>query len=167
MCILKHLHATPGKFAGAADHLPSGRAGALFRRRPHPLATYRRRLHSRGRKNLPLFVLGGGSNLVVSDAGWPGLVLKIAITGIDDASRRQPKDKLVLRRGRRRILGPLRLACRHGAHCAGVECLSGIPGSVGGTPVQNVGAYGQEVSETIESVEVSICKDWPGARTVQ
>ncbi len=40
------------------------------------------------------------------------------------------------------------------AKCAGVECLSGIPGSVGGTPVQNVGAYGQEVSETIESVEV-------------
>ena len=40
------------------------------------------------------------------------------------------------------------------AQCAGVECLSGIPGSVGGTPVQNVGAYGQEVSETIESVQV-------------
>ena len=46
-----------------------------------------------------------------------------------------------------------------GADCAGVECLSGIPGSVGGTPVQNVGAYGQEVSETVESVEVFDCKD--------
>ena len=45
------------------------------------------------------------------------------------------------------------------AQCAGVECLSGIPGSVGGTPVQNVGAYGQEVSETIESVEVFDLKD--------
>ena len=45
------------------------------------------------------------------------------------------------------------------AHCAGVECLSGIPGSVGGTPVQNVGAYGQEVSQTIESVEVFDRKD--------
>ena len=45
------------------------------------------------------------------------------------------------------------------AHCAGVECLSGIPGSVGGTPVQNVGAYGQEVSTTIESVEVFDLKD--------
>jgi UDP-N-acetylmuramate dehydrogenase len=45
------------------------------------------------------------------------------------------------------------------AQCAGVECLSGIPGSVGGTPVQNVGAYGQEVSETIESVQVLDLKD--------
>jgi len=45
------------------------------------------------------------------------------------------------------------------AQCAGVECLSGIPGSVGGTPVQNVGAYGQEVSETIESVQVFDLKD--------
>ena len=53
------------------------------------------------------------------------------------------------------------------ARCAGVECLSGIPGSVGGTPVQNVGAYGQEVSETIESVQVFDRKDGASARTVQ
>jgi UDP-N-acetylmuramate dehydrogenase len=98
---------------------------------------------------LPLFVLGGGSNLVVSDAGWPGLVLKVAISGIEErnengkslfeAGAGEDWDKFVARAVAR--------------NCAGVECLSGIPGSVGGTPVQNVGAYGQEVAETIESVQ--------------
>ncbi len=99
-------------------------------------------------KALPFFVLGGGSNLVIADAGWPGLVLKIAIAGISHSSRAgavsfeagagEEWDRFVLH------------AVRNG--CAGVECLSGIPGSVGGTPVQNVGAYGQEVSQTIDSV---------------
>jgi UDP-N-acetylmuramate dehydrogenase len=103
-------------------------------------------------KDLPLFILGGGSNLLVADSGWSGLVLKVGITGIDrrageidgkalfDAGAGESWDRFV----------------SHAviAQCAGVECLSGIPGSVGGTPVQNVGAYGQEVSETIESVEV-------------
>jgi UDP-N-acetylmuramate dehydrogenase len=108
-------------------------------------------------RDLPLFILGGGSNLVVADAGWPGLVLKVAIPGIEqrgtndegrvlfDAGAGESWDRFV----------------SHAviAHCAGVECLSGIPGSVGATPVQNVGAYGQEVSETIESVEVYDRKD--------
>ena len=94
---------------------------------------------------LQLFVLGGGSNLIVSDAGWPGLVLKIAIPGINhrhghgtayfDVGAGEDWDEFVA------------TSVQH--HCAGIECLSGIPGSVGGTPVQNVGAYGQEVSETI------------------
>jgi UDP-N-acetylmuramate dehydrogenase len=108
-------------------------------------------------RNLPLFVLGGGSNLVVADSGWPGLVLKVAIQGIErrdqlhegkvlfDAGSGESWDRFV----------------SHAVveDCAGVECLSGIPGSVGGTPVQNVGAYGQEVSETVESVEVFDLKD--------
>lgn len=104
------------------------------------------------RADLPLFVLGGGSNLVVADSGWPGLVLKIGITGIE---RRPGTDE-------GRVLFDVGAGeswdrfVSHAitAECAGVECLSGIPGSVGGTPVQNVGAYGQEVAETIESVEV-------------
>ena len=99
-------------------------------------------------RKLPLFVLGGGSNLVVSDAGWPGLVLKVAIPGIHhrhvhgtayfDVGAGEDWDGFVA------------AAVVHG--CSGIECLSGIPGSVGGTPVQNVGAYGQEVGETIVSV---------------
>jgi UDP-N-acetylmuramate dehydrogenase len=96
-------------------------------------------------RELPLFVLGGGSNLLVSDRGWHGLVLQVGILGIEepsgtifDVGAGVDWDELV-------------------AHCVarnfgGIECLSGIPGSVGGTPVQNVGAYGQEVSETIVSV---------------
>ena len=109
-------------------------------------------------RNLQLFVLGGGSNVVVADSGWPGLVLKIGIQGIErrpgnndlgkvlfDVGAGEPWDRFV--------------AHAVAAHCAGVECLTGIPGSVGGTPVQNVGAYGQEVSDTIESVEVFDLKD--------
>ncbi|HZQ94970.1 MAG TPA: UDP-N-acetylmuramate dehydrogenase [Candidatus Sulfotelmatobacter sp.] len=103
-------------------------------------------------RDLPLFVLGGGSNLLVSDSGWSGVVLKVAVAGIErlpgeqdgkakfDAGAGESWDRLV--------------AAAVADNCAGVECLSGIPGSVGGTPVQNVGAYGQEVSETIESVQV-------------
>src|ERR1700722_10029017 len=104
-------------------------------------------------KNLPVFVLGGGSNLVVADSGWRGLVLKIAIAGIGQRSGLDEHGRALFDVGAReawdRFVSHAILA-----HCAGIECLSGIPGSVGGTPVQNVGAYGQEVSETIESVEV-------------
>ena len=101
-------------------------------------------------RNLPLFVLGGGSNLVVSDAGWPGLVLRIAIPGIDERSNSDDgKTLFEVGAGEEWDRFVARAVARN---CAGVECLSGIPGSVGGTPVQNVGAYGQEVAETITSV---------------
>jgi UDP-N-acetylmuramate dehydrogenase len=101
-----------------------------------------------GSRNTPLFVLGGGSNLVVSDAGWPGLVLKIAILGIEQTVE---DGQAVFEVGAGEDWDRF-VACTVSRHCTGVECLSGIPGSVGGTPVQNVGAYGQEVSEAIESV---------------
>ncbi len=106
-------------------------------------------------RDLPLFVLGGGSNLVVSDAGWPGLVLKLAISGIDE---REENGKTMFEVGAGEEWDKF-VARAVARNCAGVECLSGIPGSVGGTPVQNVGAYGQEVSETIESVLVFDLKD--------
>jgi UDP-N-acetylmuramate dehydrogenase len=99
-------------------------------------------------RNLPLFVMGGGSNLVVSDAGWPGLVLKIGLKGIA-ANGSHKKAAFLVAAGEDWDGFVARAVTRNGA---GVECLSGIPGSVGGTPVQNVGAYGQEVSETIECV---------------
>jgi UDP-N-acetylmuramate dehydrogenase len=99
-------------------------------------------------KALPLFVLGGGSNLLVADSGWPGVVLKIAIGGITQ----QEKDGAVRFDAGAGVDWDQFVAQAVARDCAGVECLSGIPGSVGGTPVQNVGAYGQEVSETIESV---------------
>jgi UDP-N-acetylmuramate dehydrogenase len=106
-------------------------------------------------RSLPLFVLGGGSNLVISDAGWPGMVLKIGITGIN---HRHGHDEVVFEAGAGedwdKFVG---LVVTH--NCAGIECLSGIPGSIGGTPVQNVGAYGQEVANTIESVLALDLKD--------
>ena len=104
------------------------------------------------RKRLSLFVLGGGSNLVISDSGWSGLVLKIGITGIE----RRPhlvENRLLFDVGAGESWDGF-VAHAVSTLCAGVECLSGIPGSVGGTPVQNVGAYGQEVAATIESLEV-------------
>ena len=95
--------------------------------------------------HLPLFVLGGGSNLLVSDAGWPGLVLCIAIPGV-----------LQLEPGRFEVGAgeswDAFVADSVRQNCAGLECLSGIPGTVGGTPIQNVGAYGQEVATAIVSV---------------
>jgi UDP-N-acetylmuramate dehydrogenase len=98
--------------------------------------------------NLPSFILGGGSNLVISDAGWPGLVLKVGITGIN---HRHGHDEVIFEAGAGedwdKFVG---MVVAH--NIAGIECLSGIPGSVGASPVQNVGAYGQEVSNTIDSV---------------
>lgn len=97
--------------------------------------------------NLPLLVLGGGSNLVIADEGWPGLVLKVSIKGVEKTAQGfcrigagEDWDTFVAHAVRKNY--------------AGIECLSGIPGTVGGTPVQNVGAYGQEVSETIVYVRV-------------
>jgi UDP-N-acetylmuramate dehydrogenase len=96
----------------------------------------------------PLFVLGAGSNVVVVDEGFHGLVARMAIRGVEvrreagrvvvDAAAGEPWDDLVAR------------AVDEGWR--GVECMSGVPGLVGATPVQNVGAYGQEVCETIAGV---------------
>jgi UDP-N-acetylmuramate dehydrogenase len=105
-------------------------------------------------RNLPLFVLGGGSNLVVADSGWPGLVLKISIGGISTPKPQESSGHAVLFSVGAGVNWDDFVAQTVVHNCSGVECLSGIPGSAGGTPVQNVGAYGQEVSETIESVRV-------------
>jgi UDP-N-acetylmuramate dehydrogenase len=112
-------------------------------------------------RDLPLFVLGGGSNLLVADAGWPGLVLKIAIQGIDERSAPDEDGKVLFDVGAGESWDRF-VSHAVVARCAGVECLSAIPGSVGGTPVQNVGAYGQEVSDTIASVQVLDLRDNDG-----
>ena len=109
-------------------------------------------------RDVPLFVLGGGSNLVVADSGWPGLVLKIGISGIERSAGGAEDGRVLFDVGAGESWDRF-VSHAVAAHCAGVECLSGIPGSVGGTPVQNVGAYGQEVSNTIDSVEIFDLKD--------
>ena len=95
---------------------------------------------------IELFVLGGGSNVLIADEGFDGLVLQIGLRGIETkenivtAQAGEDWDEFV--------------AFCVEKNLAGVECLSGIPGFVGAVPVQNVGAYGQEVSETISKVRV-------------
>jgi len=95
-----------------------------------------------------LFVLGGGSNLVIADDGFNGLVTQIDVRGVEFT---RDGDDTLVRAGAGEAWDPL-VAAVVSRGLAGVECLSGIPGSVGGTPVQNVGAYGQEVSDTIAHV---------------
>lgn len=101
-------------------------------------------------RGLQLFVLGGGSNLLVADHGFHGLVLKIAIGGIEQ-HKEESKDIFEVGAGEAWDAFVAHAVARN---CGGIECLSGIPGMVGGTPVQNVGAYGQEVSATIHAVQV-------------
>lgn len=107
-------------------------------------------LRWREAESLELLVLGGGSNLLVADEGFPGLVLRVALRGVEfgsyggraiaTAAAGEPWDGFVA-------------ACVDRG-LAGVECLSGIPGCVGAAPIQNIGAYGQEVAETIVGVDV-------------
>jgi UDP-N-acetylmuramate dehydrogenase len=101
-------------------------------------------------RGVPLIVLGGGSNMVVADGGIDALVVHVQVRGVlfeprgaevrVTAGAGEPWDPLVAAAVQRGL--------------AGLECLSGIPGTVGGTPIQNVGAYGQEVADTIEAVSV-------------
>ncbi len=100
-------------------------------------------------RKVPLFVLGGGSNLLVSDAGFDGLVLRLAAHA--EKHERKEGDCVVLRVGAGETWDDVVLYAVD-RNYAGIECLAGIPGEVGGTPVQNVGAYGQEVAETIVRV---------------
>jgi UDP-N-acetylmuramate dehydrogenase len=117
----------------------------------------------------PLLVLGGGSNLLISDNGFPGTVIQVAtkgvhrMTGPDEAGldRASPDEAGP---GRPAPGAPVTLTVAAGeewdtvvascvaADLAGLECLSGIPGLTGATPIQNVGAYGQEVADTITRV---------------
>jgi UDP-N-acetylmuramate dehydrogenase len=93
-----------------------------------------------------VLVLAGGSNLIVADEGFPGTVVHVLTTGVErdgnsfTVQAGEPWDPFV--------------AARIEEGLAGIECLSGIPGSTGATPIQNVGAYGQEVAEVITSVRV-------------
>jgi UDP-N-acetylmuramate dehydrogenase len=100
------------------------------------------------RRSLPIFILGGGSNALVADEGFPGLVIHMGLKGV--TWRDEGGEVIVAARAGEDWDEFVRQCVER--DLAGVECLSGIPGSVGGTPVQNVGAYGQEVSETVISV---------------
>jgi UDP-N-acetylmuramate dehydrogenase len=98
-----------------------------------------------------LLLLAGGSNLVIADAGFPGLVVRVATRGIDRAPADDERVRLTVQAGEE---WDAVVAAVVADGLAGIECLSGIPGSTGATPIQNVGAYGQEVSATVTAVRV-------------
>jgi UDP-N-acetylmuramate dehydrogenase len=101
------------------------------------------------RRGVPVLLLGGGSNLVLADEGHPGLVIHLAMRGV--AARPSGDTMDVTAAAGEQWDALVAFAADKG--WAGIECLSGIPGLVGATPIQNVGAYGQDVSETIVAVE--------------
>lgn len=124
---------------------------ARYLARAESVAQLRQLLDFAGDRALPVYLLGEGSNLLVSDEGFPGLVLRFAedeIEVLEDDGR-----EVLLRVGSGRSWDSL-VAYAVQRDLAGIECLSGIPGLVGAAPMQNIGAYGQEVAETIEHVDV-------------
>ena len=149
---------TPLEYVSLADHCTMGVGGPAryFVEARDEAAVLAAHEWARARR-VPLRVLGGGSNLVVADEGVDALVVKIAVRGVDarlvdgaaelTAAAGEPWDGLV------------RDSVERG--WAGLECLSGIPGLVGATPMQNVGAYGQEVSDSVTSVRALDTADRP------
>jgi UDP-N-acetylmuramate dehydrogenase len=100
-------------------------------------------------KRLPFFVLGGGSNVLASDAGYAGVVIKIALTGREYIPKTESLVEVTCAAGE--VFDDV-VSDTVGRGLWGLENLSHIPGTVGATPVQNVGAYGTEVADTIVSV---------------
>lgn len=101
-------------------------------------------------QTLPVLLLGGGSNVVIPDAGFPGLVLRLGARGLAF----QPVGALVHVTAQAGELWDDVVAACVARGLAGLECLSGIPGLTGATPIQNVGAYGQDVAGTIVGVRI-------------
>lgn len=107
-------------------------------------------LHWATAADTQVLVLGGGSNIVIGDEGWPGVVMQTAMRGIE---HRTVSEGIRLRVAAGEPWDAV-VAQTVAEGWAGLECLSGIPGSVGATPIQNVGAYGQEVSQVIAAVHI-------------
>ena len=99
-------------------------------------------------QGMPFVVLAGGSNVLIADEGFDGLVLRMCTRGV---SQQSDGDDVLVTAASGECWDDL-VAWAVARGLAGIECLSGIPGTVGGTPIQNVGAYGQEVSSSIASV---------------
>lgn len=101
-------------------------------------------------KQLPIFILGGGSNLIVKDEGFNGLVVRIKISGFEILSEDQSTTTIKIGAGENWD-DVVKRSVEMGL--SGIEAMSGIPGAAGATPVQNVGAYGQEIADTLVSLE--------------
>jgi len=101
-------------------------------------------------RGVSVTILGGGSNVVVADSGVRGVVLRVASRGVDIDRRH---DRAVLTAAAGEPWDEV-VATSVAENLAGIECLSGIPGTAGATPIQNVGAYGQEIASVVEAVRV-------------
>jgi len=109
-------------------------------------------------KNLKVHILGGGSNTVFSDSGFDGLVIKTGMKGTE--LHNDFKDNVIIKAAAGEEWDDFVKYCVENKY-SGVECLSGIPGSVGASPIQNIGAYGQEVKDTIifvKAIDRKTCK---------
>ncbi len=99
-------------------------------------------------KNLRMFILGGGSNVLISDKGFPGLVIKIELKGVE---YKKSGTSTIVSAAAGEMWDELVASCvEKGLY--GIENLSAIPGTVGATPVQNIGAYGVDISSTVHKV---------------
>ena len=107
--------------------------------------------HFAAEKNLPVFILGGGANTIGHDEGFDGVIIKSIMTGIEI------NDSKITAMGGEEWDNVVAFACDR--DLTGIEALSKIPGSAGAAPVQNIGAYGQDISDTFVSAEVYDTKD--------
>ena len=101
-------------------------------------------------KNIPVFILGGGSNSIAHDEGFAGLVIRIKIPGFDIVA--DDLNSTTVKIGAGEIWDDV-VKRTVDMRLSGIEAMSAIPGTAGAAPVQNVGAYGQEISETLVSLE--------------
>lgn len=105
--------------------------------------------HSAKSQSLPVFVLGGGSNVVARDEGYPGIVLRIRIPGFEVIDDDLNSTTIKVGAGENwdeTVRKTVEM------HLSGIECMSAVPGTVGAAPVQNIGAYGQEIADTLQSL---------------
>ncbi|MEU6710028.1 UDP-N-acetylmuramate dehydrogenase [Nonomuraea sp. NPDC046802] len=117
--------------------------------------------HAARRYPEPPFMLGGGSNILAADTAYPGLVIRMATTGITTRLVGDGAVEVTAQAGQ-----PLHHLVTHAAaeQLSGIEYLAGIPGTVGAAPVQNTGAYGQQIADTLTAVTAH---DWHTGRTVR
>ncbi len=106
--------------------------------------------HNAKEQSLPIFVLGGGSNVIARDEGFDGIVIRIRIPGFEIVADDINSTTIRIGAGENWDSVVERVV---NMHLSGVEAMSGIPGTAGAGPVQNVGAYGQEIADTLQSLE--------------
>ena len=143
----QRVEASPGSLGAYTTLRLGGPAGALtVATEPGEAVTTVRKAAAAGE---PVLILAGGSNVVIGDAGFAGHVVLLRTRGTREIAR--DANFVTLRVAAGEVWDDF-VARTVAEGLSGVECLSGIPGSAGATPIQNVGAYGQEVGHTIVAV---------------